>query len=163
MTVVAERSRCCLVCDDLGATAGAGVHDGVTVFWSLIHVPLSQPQILLLLVQDHAGLLPAFWPSQAPASLSRPVLPVKLGKAVFTFIFLLFCIKRKPTAAVGAFIGYHSHTQASPLGLPHSLQNLPLLTVPQFGQVHSTEGLGFPHSLQNFPVFSTWQAGQIHG
>ena len=28
VTVVAERSRCCLVCDDLGATAGAGVHDG---------------------------------------------------------------------------------------------------------------------------------------
>lgn len=37
---------------------------------------------------------------------------------------------------------------------PHSVQNLPLFTVPQ-EQLHPSAGIGLgaPHSVQNFPVF----------
>ena len=45
------------------------------------------------------------------------------------------------------------------LGFPHSLQNLPVLVVPQL-QVHPPAGLGLPHSPQNLPVLAVPQLVQ---
>ena len=41
-------------------------------------------------------------------------------------------------------------------GLPHSEQNLPLLTAPQ-EQTQPSAGLEAPHSIQNLPVFTAPQ------
>ena len=47
---------------------------------------------------------------------------------------------------------------------PHSMQNLPVLTVPHFGQVHPAAASGFfaPHSVQNLPLAGLPQFGHVH-
>ena len=149
MAVIAYVSRSGLIRYDLRATAGTRIKDGGPLSALLPGVLLSSR-----FIERKAGLVSRFFGAQPFQLILR-----KLGKTVFTCIFLFLRIELQTTAAVWTLICYGC---THGLGFPHSEQNFPLLTVPH-SQVHGPAGRGVPHSGQNFPVLTAphWQVQEV--